>query len=270
MKQQQDRTWLCSVVRTAIVGYAQLPVAQQVAIKARLGALSHAAAANVRDDERLVVDTGDGVVLCFLGDPEDALQAALSLQERLRGESPTGSGSFRVRIGIHLGPVKMVKGRDGHLIPAGAGLSNAQYVMGSAEPGQILASHSFYEMIANLSQGYVHLFRHLGSKNNEHPGAYPVYEVMAPGSGADTTQVVDPPRIDSPNTELIAYSTGWERAELTAAAVAIEPYVGQRARVLVKAAAERATSVAHLYRLLAEVIPTERDRAEFSRAHGIT
>jgi class 3 adenylate cyclase len=270
MKEQQDRTWLCSVVRSAIVGYAQLPVAQQVVIKGRLGALSNAVAAGVLDDERILIDTGDGVALCFLGDPEDALLAALSLHERQRGESPTGSGSFRVRIGIHLGPVKVVKGRDGRLIPVGDGLNNVQSVMGAAAPGQILASQSFYEMIANLAQGYVHLFRHLGSRNHQHAGADPVYEVMTPGQGADTTQAVDLPRIDSPNTELIAHSTGWERAELTAAAVALEPYVGQRARVLVKAAAERATSVAHLYRLLAEVIPTEQGREEFCRAHGVT
>jgi class 3 adenylate cyclase len=270
MKEQQDRIWLCSTVRIGIVGYAQLSAAQQVAIKARLNALSNAIATEVLDDERLVVVTDDGVVLCFLGDPEDALFAVLGLRERLHGERLPGLGPVRVRVGIHLGPIKLVKGREGRLIPASDGLRSAEQVMTYAEPGQILTSRSFFEVNASLTQGYAQLFRHLTPRHDAHTGEVFLYELLAPGPDADTTRIQDsPPRIDSPSTEMIAHTTGWERAELTAAAVALAPYVGPRARALVKAAAERATSVAHLYRLLAESIPSAQDREEFCRAQGI-
>jgi serine/threonine-protein kinase len=90
------------------------------------------------------------------------------------------------------------------------------------------------------------------------------------GQNDDTTRIPETPQaVVAPSTEMIAYSTGWERAELTAAAMALEPYVGPRARVLVKDAAERASSVKHLYRLLVESIPSARGREEFCRAQGI-
>jgi len=270
MKEQQDRIWLCSVVRIGIVGYAQLSEAQQAAIKARLNALSNLVTAEVLDDERMVVATGDGVALCFLGEPEDALFAALGLRERLREESPTGSDPVRVRIGIHLGPVKLARVREGHSPPSDDGLRCAEQVMGYAEPGQILASRSFFDVNANLTQGYAQLFRHLVPKNDARTDEFSVYEVVVPGQGADTVRAQDPPHVDSPSTEMIAYTTGWERAELTAAAVALAPYVGPRARALVKVAAERTTNVSDLYRLLAESIPTAQGRKEFCRAQGIS
>jgi len=269
MKEPQDRIWLCSAVRIGIVGYTRLSVTQQAAITARLNVLSNAVTAEVLDDERLVVATEDGVALCFLGDPEDALFAALGMRERLRGESLPGTGPVRVRIGIHLGPVRLVRDREGRLIPASDGLRCTEQVMGRAEPGQILASRSFFEVNDSLTQGYAQLFRRLALKHDVHTDEFSVYEVMAPGQSADTTRFQDSSRIDSPSTEMIAHTTGWERAELTAAAVALAPYVGPRARALVKAAAERATSVAHLYRLLAESIPIAQDREEFCRAQGI-
>jgi class 3 adenylate cyclase len=265
MKEQQDRTWLCSVVRIGIVGYARLVVAQQAAFMARLNALSNLVAAEARDDERLVVATGDGVALCFLGDPEDALFAALGLRERMREELPADS----VRIGIHLGPVRLKRDREERSLRADDGLRCAEQVMDYAEPGQILASRSFFDVNVNLTQGYAQLFRPLAPKNIADRDDFSVYEVMAPGQGTDAARTQTPTRIDSPSTEMISYATGWERAELTAAAVAIAPYVGLRARALVKAAAERATSVAHLYRLLAGSIPTAQGREEFFRTQGI-
>ncbi len=270
MKDQQERNWLCSVVRIGIVDYAQLTREQQAEIKDRLHALSNKVVYGVLEDERMVIPTGDGVALCFLGDPEDALFAALGLRERLREESPTGSNPVRVRIGIHLGPVKLARVREGGSMPSEDGFRCAEQVMSYAEPGQILASRSFYEVNANMTQVYAQLFRHLTPKQDARTDEFSVYEVVSPGQAADTTRFQDSPRIDSPSTEMIAHTTGWERAELTAAAVAIAPYVGPRARTLVKSAAERATSVTHLYRLLAESIPTAQDREEFCRAQGIT
>jgi len=270
MKEQQDRIWLCSVVRIGIVGYAKLSVAQQAANKARLNAVSNLVAAEALDDERMIVATDDGVVLCFLGDPKDALFAALGLREQLREESPTGSDSVRVRIGIHLGPVKLARVREGHSTTSDDGLRCAEQVMGNAEPGQILVSRSFFDVNANLTQGYAQLFRPLVPKNDARSDESSVYEVVTPGQGADSVRAQDPPHVDSPSTEMIAYSTGWERAELTAAAVALAPYVGTKARALVKLAAERTTNVSDLYRLLAESIPTAQGREEFCRKQGIS
>jgi hypothetical protein len=57
--------------------------------------------------DRVVVDTGDGAAVTFLGDPEGALFVGLAVLDKV-GEIP-------VRLGINLGPVSLVKdinGRD--------------------------------------------------------------------------------------------------------------------------------------------------------------
>jgi hypothetical protein len=252
-----------------MVGDPQLAGAERVVAQTWLRGQIAAVVADVRENERIIVDTADGAAICFLGDPEDALFAATDLRARLLSAPATGSAPLRFRIGINVGPIRVMKSPDGQMSPIGDGLGNAQQVMGFAGPGQILVSRSFFEVVACLSQGYAQLFHYLGLKNDERVRELPVYEVTASGDGAETTRVVNRSPAVSPSTEVLAYSTGWERAELTAAAIALEPYVGSRARALVKEAAERATSVTQLYRRLAASIPTAEGRAEFCRAHGI-
>lgn len=256
--------WLGSVVRVAVAGYGGLPGAQQAAIRARLEALSSAVTADVLEEERVVVDTDDGAALCFLGSPEDALFAALGLRERLRGETLGGSQPLGFRIGVTLGPVKMETAGNGRSRLVNAGRCQSRLVIDAARPGQIVASESFFEVTARAAPVYAPLFRRLEPATVSGEVGLSVYEVMAPGQAADPASAPA-----APSTELIAYRTGWERAELTAAAIALAPYVGPRARTLVMEAAERATSVTHLYSLLAEALPTERDREAFRRAQGL-
>jgi hypothetical protein len=270
MKREPERVHSGSVVRVVVIDYALLSGAQQTAIRRRLEALFGEVTADVFEEERIVVDTDDGVALCLLGDPENALFAALGLRERLRGDTLAGSGPSAFRIGITFCPVKVETTRDGRSRLASDDRRQAHEVLSAARPGQIVASESFFGATARGAPGYAQLFRRLESvAGGRTMDNQPVYEVMTPGQGANTTRTGNAAPPDSPSTELIAYHTGWERAELTAAAVALAPYVGPRARALVKEAAERATSVTHLYHLLAEAIPTEQDREEFRRVQGL-
>lgn len=266
---RQGQSWLSSVVCVGMVGDAQSAGAERSAARTWLLGQIAAIVAQVRENERIIVDTPDGAAICFLGDPEDALFAATDLRARLLSAPPTGSNPLRFRIGINVGPIRVITNPQGQMSPMGDGLATAQQIMGFAAPGQILVSRSFFEVVACLSQGYAQLFHYLGLKNDERVRELPVYEVTASGDSAQTTRVVEASPAVSPSTEVLAYSTGWERAELTAAAIALEPYVGSGARALVKEAAERATSVNDLYRALAASIPTTEGRAEFCRAHGI-
>jgi class 3 adenylate cyclase len=62
---------------------------------------------HVAKTDRVTLDTGDGVALCFLGDPEDALVAATALRDRLHTQQ--GESRLRLRVGINIGPVRVVK-----------------------------------------------------------------------------------------------------------------------------------------------------------------
>jgi class 3 adenylate cyclase len=261
--ERQSRTWLCSVVFLDIVGYTARAVTQQIDMKQHLQSLVGEAIAAVPENERIFVDTGDGMALCFLGDPEEALFVAINLRDRLTSMDTAGT-PYTVRIGINLGPVKVVKNLSGQQNPLGDGINNAQRVMSFAKPKQILVSRSFYDVIACLSQEYSQLFQYLGVRKDKHDKEHTVYEVRLPDRQEATyatakalTQRIDQPAED----ELLALT--WDTNLLQGAERELAPYVGPLARVLVGRAARQASNASELYAALAAMIPDAAERESF-------
>jgi len=118
--------------------------------------------------ERVILDTGDGAAVTFLGNPEDALFSGLILQQ---------STKLPVRMGINLGAVRVVKDLNGQTNILGDGINVAQRVMSFAEPGELLVSRSFYEVVSRLSDGYDEFFEHGGERKDKHVRAHEVYKV---------------------------------------------------------------------------------------------
>ena len=173
-----NRTFICSVVFLDIVEYSRKPVAEQIFFKERLNTLLTEALANVAPNDRIILDTGDGAALSFIGDPEDALFVSLSLREALQMPQPPGP-ELRIRLGINLGPVRLVKDINGQPNIIGDGINVAQRVMGFSHPGQILVSRSFYEVVSCLSEGYGKLFHYEGSRTDKHVREHEIYTVQA-------------------------------------------------------------------------------------------
>lgn len=264
--ERQSRTWLCSVVFLDIAGYTEKPVEQQIEMKEHLQKLVADAVSNIAETERIMVDTGDGAALCFLGDPEEALFVALNLRDLLR-EKETAT-PFKIRIGINLGPVKVVKSISGQLNPLGDGINNAQRVMSFAKPDQILVSRSFYDVIACLSEEYAQLFQYLGMHKDKHVKEHPIYEVALPdGERAYATVATakastEPMQADSNALSPTAAVT-WDPGLLKAAEDDLAVYIGPLAKVLVGRAALQATSVQDLYTVLGNMIPADDARTKF-------
>jgi hypothetical protein len=124
---------------------------------------------HVEPDERLVVDTGDGAAITFLGDPERALYVALEVFDNV-GELP-------VRMGINLGPVSLMKDLNGLDNVIGDGINVAQRIMSFARAGELLVSRAFYEVVSRLSDDYEAMFRMEGSHTDKHQRAHDVYSV---------------------------------------------------------------------------------------------
>ncbi len=257
MSEKQGRTWLCSVVFVDIAGYTRLPVAGQVAIKTRLEDYLADAVTDVPTGERIIVDTGDGAAICFLSDPEVAMFAALGLRERT-----TGKEALALRIGINLGPIKVVKGLNGQLNPLGDGINNAQRVMSFAQPNQILVSRSFYDVIACLSKEYAQLFHYIGMRTDKHVREHWVYEVVLPGA-AETVHTLLTRSLEVPDSEELARRTGWDRHLLTSVAEDLAQHIGPLAQVLVKRAAVQESTLDGLRQRLADAIPDEAHRSAF-------
>ena len=182
MLDQANRTFICSVVFIDLVGYSKKPVAEQIRLKTSLTNNLSEAIKDIPVNDRIILDTGDGAALSFLGDPEDALFTTLSLREAMVRENQTATqieegGDDAVRMGINLGPVKLVKDINGHPNIIGDGINVAQRIMSFARPGQIVVSRSYYDVVSNLASEYAKLFTYEGSRTDKHVREHEIYVV---------------------------------------------------------------------------------------------
>ena len=192
MKPRINRTIICSVVFLDIADYSRKPVAEQIRLKERLNDTLSVALADVAANDRIILDTGDGAAISFLGDPEDALFVALSLRDALAAAPPAVGPELRTRIGINLGPVKLITDLNGQANIIGDGINVAQRVMSFAEPGQALVSRSYYEVVSRLSEDYVKLFNYQGARTDKHVREHEVYAVGASQPGIKRTAAAAP------------------------------------------------------------------------------
>src|SRR5215510_10972777 len=103
-----DRTFMCTVLFIDIVEYSKKPVSQQLRVKELFNARLSDALREIAVNDRIILDTGDGAAINFLGDPEDALFVAISLAQAFALPAEGANPSVEVRIGINLGPVRLV------------------------------------------------------------------------------------------------------------------------------------------------------------------
>jgi predicted ATPase/class 3 adenylate cyclase len=100
--------------------------------------------AAVEDNRGAVVKmTGDGVHAAF-DDPQDAITAALQLQQALAESEATGGIPLRVRCGVHLGAVEH---RDNDYF--GSMVNRAARIMSAAHGGQVLLSQAVAALIGD-------------------------------------------------------------------------------------------------------------------------
>jgi class 3 adenylate cyclase len=189
---KMNRTWLCSVVFLDIVNYSSQSVELQIKWKDRFNGYLSSAIKDVPDDERVILDTGDGAACCFLGAPEVAMFAALELWHSLLLDEREQEPPFRVRIGINLGPVKLVRDINGSPNAIGDGINAGQRIMSFAGENQILVSQSFFEVVSRLSDDYKNLFTLKGVEIDKHVREHTVYNLSPPGAQHTPVAVVTP------------------------------------------------------------------------------
>jgi tetratricopeptide (TPR) repeat protein/class 3 adenylate cyclase len=179
---KMNRTWLCSVVFMDIVNYSSQSVDLQMKWKQRFNGYLAEAIQDVPESERVILDTGDGAAICFLGAPEAAMFAALELWHFLLLDEREQQPQLRVRIGINLGPVRLVKDINGAQNAIGDGMNAGQRVMSFAAENQILVSQSYFEVVSRLSDDYKTLFTLKGIETDKHVREHTVYKLSPPGA----------------------------------------------------------------------------------------
>jgi class 3 adenylate cyclase len=172
--ERTGRTFVCSVLFLDIVEYSKKPIGEQLQAKERFNAQVSQAIAEIPVADRIILDTGDGVAISFLGDPEDALCVALALAPAVAADATAPA-----RIGINLGPVRLTRDINGQPNIVGDGINVAQRVMSFARPGQILISRGYQEVVARIDEAYAALFSYQGSRTDKHVREHEIFELSA-------------------------------------------------------------------------------------------
>jgi hypothetical protein len=160
---------VCSVLFIDVVGYSRHTVAEQMELRRGCNDLLAGALGPLPDFDRVILDTGDGAAVTFLGAPENALFAGLRVRE---------DGNLPLRIGINLGPVRVVSDVNEQRNVVGDGINVAQRVMSFCDPGELLVSRSFYEVVSRLATDYVDLFVPRGEHLDKNSRAHEVFALV--------------------------------------------------------------------------------------------
>lgn len=181
MADSSSHTLVCSVIFLDIRDYSRLTVSEQLSAKREFNAILGKALEPVETQDRILLDTGDGAAVTFLGPPEDALFVGLDVREH--------SQAISIRMGINLGPVRLLNDLNGRINIVGDGINVAQRIMDFSERGQLLVSRSFYEVASRLAKEYGELFKYEGAREDKHKRSHEFYSVVAEAhSGLRTSE----------------------------------------------------------------------------------
>lgn len=271
----QKRNWLGTVVFTDIVGYSKCAVDQQIEIKDHFNQLIAGSIVNSDESERVILDTGDGIALCFLGDPEEAIVASMDLRAEVAGRSQSAPIPYEVRTGINLGPVRLVTDINGRFNVLGDGINVAQRVMSFAGPNQVLVSRAFYDIAWCLSDNYSSLFRYYGVRKDKHSREHVLYEIISGQAAGFVEQAeVAAPAIEEytriirsrlANDTAPLTEADWDQEVLRQIENDLMEYIGPLAKVVVRKEAARAMSIEDLQVRIAKSIPAGANRQDYMK-----
>ncbi|MEO7390614.1 MAG: protein kinase [Ramlibacter sp.] len=255
----QRRNLLCTIMFLDLVAYSARSVDDQVALKKLFNELIAKALKGVPEDTRIAIDTGDGAAICFMGDPEEALKSAMLLRDLL---GQRYGSLLSMRIGLHLGPVRVISDINDRVNVVGDGINVAQRVMDFAQPNQVLVSRSYYDVISRITDDTADLFQYLGQYEDKHARLHEVYAVVPASQRSEVTQRGGP-------------STGYTQTRPAKSLEPLEPedvhevemdlarHIGPLARILVRKAQPLAPTIQALRDALAASIPEVRARDAF-------
>lgn len=233
MSERLNKTSICSIVFLDIVEYSEKSVSEQFEIKDRFNSIISEAIKDVAQNDRIILDTGDGAAITLLGEPESALFVSMTIRDGiLKDNQAHPDFPLLVRIGINLGPVRVVSDINGRPNVIGDGINVAQRVMSFAEPNQILVSRSYYEIVSRLTNDMLKMFTYSGIKHDKHVREHEVYVIRTSGDVAPTAAQPSPePAVASPPVQAaispkMAIAIGL--ALLGAIAVAAAVFVGKK------------------------------------------
>lgn len=260
---RNNRTWLCTVLFMDIVDYSKLSVDMQMLVKQSFSTLVSDALKNLPDEDCIKLDTGDGVALCYLGAPEDVLYAAIGLRDAFIEVKSICETCYSVRMGINLGPIKIIEDINGNRNTIGDGINVAQRIMSFSRPNQLLVSRAYYDVVSCLTDESPEMFTHIGVHSDKHVREHDVYEVIT-----SKNRIQSPPPLQDITQTAVGTpgrDTGIDLDERIQKIVReqLARIIGPMAGVLLKRAMKSSATLEELFEQLAEEIPTREEKDRF-------
>ncbi len=249
---------LGTVMFVDLVAYSKHPIDQQVLLKERFNELLTKALKGVAQASRIVIDTSDGAAVCFLGDPEEALQSARLLRGLLLQKY---GRMLSVRIGLHLGPIRIVFDINERVNVVGDCINVAQRIMDFAQPHQIVVSRAYYDVISRITDHAAGMFSAMGPHLDKHLRSHDIYAVLEPPAGPAPAPVTHSSEFE--NTASFAALASLTPEVVAGIEAELARSIGPLAKVLVKKALPRSVSAQGLCELLALSIPDPAARELF-------
>lgn len=247
---------MATIMFLDLVGYSRHSVDQQVSIKTLFNELINKSIAGVEESSRILLDTGDGAVICFLGDPEEALRSSLLLRDLLVQKY---GAQLSMRVGLHLGPVRMLMDINNRINVVGDGINVAQRIMDFSAANQITVSRGYYDVVSRISDGGQDMFEFLGVRLDKHKRAHDVYALVDPRA----VQQAAMQETAFAATRLLSAADTLMPAEVAQIELELTKAIGPLAQVLVRKAVRRAATAQELRELLALSIQDMVTRESF-------
>jgi hypothetical protein len=220
---------------------------------------------SVVPEDRVIIDTGDGAAICFLADPESAVLCSLAILNDFKEREGADKNPPRIRLGVHLGPVKLVQDLNGNLNAIGDGINVGQRIMSFADGDQILVSRSYFEVVSRLSDEYSRLFRFEGMRQDKHVREHAIYALVPQlheSAASDEDSQSGPIQVteNAPGPEV---PSGFSKEALEIIEECLRESVGPMAVHLVRVEAGKAKTLGDLCQALAEQAVPAHERPKF-------
>lgn len=248
---------LCTIMFLDLIGYSVRSVDDQVALKKLFNELIGKALKGVDESSRIAIDTGDGAAICFLGDPEEALHSALLLRDLLTQRYGT---LLSVRIGLHMGPVRVISDINERVNVVGDGINVAQRIMDFAQANQVLVSRAYFDVISRITDDTADMFQYLGQYGDKHARMHEVYTVVAQQRGNTRREGA---ATGYTQTMPVASMQELDPAQVTEVETELARHIGPLAKVLVRKARPRARTILELREALGPSIQEIKARDAF-------
>lgn len=157
MSERPNKATICSVVFLDLPEQSSKPAFQQVRDKELLKSITDEALKDVAPDDRVLIDTSQGMAIALSGAPEAALFLAMMIRDAVIKHNKTSGDLLVMRAGISIGPVR-VSDINGLASIQGEGVNVAEVVKNLAAPNQILVSRAYHDITSGLTDEIAGLF----------------------------------------------------------------------------------------------------------------